>query len=135
MDRFAVVTARMPQYVQQERFDAGSMEVHLFDTKDDATEWAILNPNYITEVVPVTTHEQEPDPDRFGSDDEVDVTVRPTSSCSCGYEVVWVNGAWEHDAAPSFWGDDHDANADAPDVEDPARKYWDIEDGVRDDGE
>jgi hypothetical protein len=49
----AVVTARVPQYETIERFDAGSMEVRLFDTQDEATEWAIQNPNYITEVVPV----------------------------------------------------------------------------------
>lgn len=58
---------------------------------------------------------------------------RPTSSCGCGYEVVWVNGHWEHDAPPSFWGDDHDAHADEPDEDDPARVYWDIEDGIVED--
>ena len=124
----AVVTANMPQYENIERFDMGSMQVRLFEDQDAATEWAILNPHYITEVVPITKDEPE-------DDGEVDVTVRPTSSCSCGYELIWVEGQWEHDAARALWGDDHDANAPEPDVEDPARKYWDIEDGVRDDDE
>ncbi len=51
----AVVTARMPQYVEQERFDSGSMEVRLFATQDEAQEWAVRNPAYICEVVEVTT--------------------------------------------------------------------------------
>ena len=52
---YAVVTARMPQYVEQERFDSGSMEVRLFSTEDEAVEWAVRNPAYICEVVEVTT--------------------------------------------------------------------------------
>jgi hypothetical protein len=52
--------------------------------------------------------------------------------CGCGYEIVWTGDGWQHDAAPFFWGDDHDPDAPEPDPNDPARKYWDAEDGVLD---
>lgn len=61
-------------------------------------------------------------------EDHDDVTIRPTDHCGCGYPVVWVNGHWEHDAAPYLWGDDHEA--DAPEPTGGAREYWDVEDGV-----
>jgi len=57
-----------------------------------------------------------------------DATVRPTADCGCGYTLVWVEGQWQHDAAPSLWGDDHDP--DAPEPTGAAREYWDREDGV-----
>jgi hypothetical protein len=54
-------------------------------------------------------------------------TPRPTASCGCGYDLVWINGAWEHDAAPSLWGGDHDPDAPKPEDEE-ARKFWDHHD-------
>ena len=53
-------------------------------------------------------------------------TPRPTASCGCGYDLVWVNGQWEHDAAPSLWGGDHDP--DAPEPVDLDRVFWDEQD-------
>ena len=41
-------------------------------------------------------------------------TPRPTASCGCGYDLVWINGQWEHDAAPSLWGGDHEPDAPEP---------------------
>lgn len=55
-------------------------------------------------------------------------TERPTATCGCGFQLVWVEGRWEHDAAPSLWGNDHPA--EAPEPTGPARDYWDAEDGV-----
>ena len=46
-------------------------------------------------------------------------------------DVVWTPEGWQHDAAPYVWGDDHDVDTPDPDPDNPARKYWDIEDGVR----
>lgn len=48
---YAVVTARMPQYAFE---IVEQVEVRLFDNKDDALEWAIENPHFVTEVVEVT---------------------------------------------------------------------------------
>jgi hypothetical protein len=48
---------------------------------------------------------------------------RPTDSCGCGHEIVWVGGHWEHNVAPYIWGDDHDIDTPAPEGE--ARKEWD----------
>lgn len=59
-----------------------------------------------------------------------DVDYRPTTSCGCGYELVWVCGYWQHNASPELWGDDHDANEPAPTG--AARERWDQEDGVVD---
>src|SRR3954470_4884949 len=59
-----------------------------------------------------------------------DTTDRPRETCGCGYELVWVDGEWQHDAAPYLWGDDHDANAPEPPLTDPERRYWDDEDYV-----
>jgi len=56
------------------------------------------------------------------------IPERPYGVCGCGYPIVWVCGHWEHDAAPSLWGDDHD-----PDDMEPVgldRDYWDEQDGV-----
>lgn len=53
---------------------------------------------------------------------------RPRDSCGCGYEIVWVAGGWEHDAAPSLWGNDHEI--DTPEPETEARRHWDEEDGI-----
>jgi hypothetical protein len=60
------------------------------------------------------------------------VPDRIRSSCGCGHEIVWTGDGWQHDVAPYFWGDDHDIDEPEPDPEHPARRYWDIEDGVRD---
>lgn len=57
-----------------------------------------------------------------------DCPSRPRQLCGCGYEVVWVRGDWEHDAAPGLWGEDHDIDAAAPDGQ--IRGHWDSEDGV-----
>jgi hypothetical protein len=38
----------------------------------------------------------------------------PTATCGCGYDLIWIDGHWEHDAAPSLWGDDHEPDAPAP---------------------
>lgn len=67
-------------------------------------------------------HEQQPDGNP--------ASERPRTDC-CGYDLVWVCGHWEHDAAPSLWGDDHDADAPPPEDEE-ARRYWDEQDGVID---
>ena len=48
---------------------------------------------------------------------------RPTDSCGCGHEVIWINGHWEHNVARSIWGGDHDIDTHAPEGE--ARKQWD----------
>ena len=40
--------------------------------------------------------------------DEVPEYVR--SACGCGHELVFTPDGWQHDAAPWFWGDDHDAD-------------------------
>jgi hypothetical protein len=44
----------------------------------------------------------------------------PRSSCGCGYDLVLTPEGWQHDAAPYFWGDDHDPDPgeidDAPPV-------------------
>lgn len=56
---------------------------------------------------------------------------RPTATCGCGFGLVWVEGEWQHDAAPALWGDDHDApsaNEEPPNPE--ARAHWDAEDGI-----
>lgn len=29
--------------------------------------------------------------------------------CGCGYPIIRTPEGWQHDAAPYFWGDDHDA--------------------------
>lgn len=50
---WSVVTARYPQYSGIETFDNGSMRVRLFATREEAVEWAMMNPEYITEVVEV----------------------------------------------------------------------------------
>lgn len=63
--------------------------------------------------------------------DATDPDVRPRSVCGCGYELVWMSGQWEHDAAPSLWGDDHDPDEPAPTG--PQREHWDRQDGVVDD--
>jgi hypothetical protein len=60
---------------------------------------------------------------------------RIRESCGCGMEIVWTGEGWQHDCAPYFHGDDHFIDNEEPDPEDPARKYWDIEDGVRDEEE
>ena len=62
------------------------------------------------------------------ANDPDDVESRPTANCGCGYPLIWIHGAWEHDAAPSLWGGDHDAHADEPLTD--ARRYWDEQDGV-----
>lgn len=59
---------------------------------------------------------------------EAEVLARPTGSCGCGFELVWVEGRWEHNAAPSLWGDDHDTDLPPPTGE--AREFWDVRDGV-----
>jgi hypothetical protein len=48
---YAVVTGKVPQDASEiiER-----VEVRLFDTRDEAIEWAAENPEYVTEVVEVT---------------------------------------------------------------------------------
>lgn len=30
------------------------------------------------------------------------------STCGCGHRLVYTPEGWQHDAAPWFWGDDHD---------------------------
>lgn len=52
MAQHAVVTADTPTGTV-DGFEAGTMKVHLFDTFDDAHTWAIENPHWITEIVPV----------------------------------------------------------------------------------
>lgn len=37
--------------------------------------------------------------------------------CGCGVEVVLTPEGWQHDAAPWFWGDDHDAWPNLPEGE------------------
>lgn len=54
--------------------------------------------------------------------------ARPRTECDCGYELVWIVGDWEHDAAPSLWGDDHDPSATP--ATGPAREFWDGQDGL-----
>lgn len=53
---------------------------------------------------------------------------RPRTDCGCGFDLVWVNGEWQHDAAPGLWGDDH--TPQEPEPTGPARTHWDSEDGV-----
>jgi hypothetical protein len=60
------------------------------------------------------------------ADGSIPSLPRPTTSCGCGYELIWVDGHWEHDAAPYLWGDDHDADEPAPDGQ--ARVDWDLYD-------
>jgi hypothetical protein len=55
---------------------------------------------------------------------------RPTDTCDCGHRLLWIGGAWEHDAAPSLWGNDHNPSADDPAPDDLARTHWDRQDGV-----
>lgn len=69
-------------------------------------------------VVNIAAHLEADDP----------VPARPTTFCGCGHEIVWVTGQWEHNVAPSIWGDDHDIDEPAP--EGPDREYWDMQDGV-----
>lgn len=57
-----------------------------------------------------------------------DEDARPETRCGCGYPLVWVEGRWEHDAAPHLWGNDH--SAEAPEPTGPAREYWDAVDGI-----
>jgi len=42
-------------------------------------------------------------PADWKSDDEKNATV-----CGCGQPLVWVDDHWEHNVAPSYWGNDHD---------------------------
>lgn len=49
----AVVTATVPRRSASQVFDADSMKVRVFATEDEAHEWAIKHPHFITEVVPV----------------------------------------------------------------------------------
>lgn len=47
------------------------------------------------------------------------------SDCGCGYELIFTEEGWQHDAAPYLWGDDHD-----PDPDDEAVKLarrWEVE--------
>lgn len=55
---------------------------------------------------------------------------RPTASCGCGYDLIWINGNWEHDAAPSLWGDDH--QPDIPAATGPAATHWNQQDHTND---
>lgn len=56
---------------------------------------------------------------------------RPRTSCGCGYDLVWVTGQWQHDAAEAFWGGDHSTDGiDEPALNDAGRIEWDVEDGV-----
>lgn len=47
----AVVTATVPRRSASQVFE--QMRVRVFDTEDAAQQWAVENPHYITEVVPV----------------------------------------------------------------------------------
>lgn len=38
---------------------------------------------------------------------------RPRTSCGCGTQIVYTGEGWQHDAAPWFWGGDHDAHPNA----------------------
>jgi hypothetical protein len=70
-------------------------------------------------------------PDDWRSDDEKAIDSRPTAICGCGHELVWIRGEWQHNVAPSIWGDDHDPDEPAPTG--PARDHWDAIDGVKED--
>lgn len=81
---------------------------------------------------PVTERQPEPlDTTTASVSDPADVSARPEDVCGCGYTLIWVEGEWQHDAAPSLWGDDHDA--DAPEPTGPAREHWDRIDFVTED--
>lgn len=43
----------------------------------------------------------------------------PTAICGCGFQLIWIDEHWEHDAAPSLWGNDHDPDAEPPKGYDP----------------
>lgn len=64
-------------------------------------------------------------------DDETDgdMNVRPRTVCGCGYQLVWTDGEWQHDAAPSLWGNDHDPDAEPP-AEGEGRWHWDEADCI-----
>lgn len=57
---------------------------------------------------------------------------RPRIPCGCGYDLVYISGDWEHDAAPSLWGDDHDPDGDFDEADPAVIRYWDIQDCVID---
>lgn len=54
---------------------------------------------------------------------------RPRTTCGCGFDIVYIGyGEWQHDAAPYFWGDDHDAQPDGPSAAaEEAAEEWDRE--------
>ena len=57
---------------------------------------------------------------------------RIRDTCGCGIEVVWTGEGWQHDCAPFFAGSgDHDIDVPEPRPDEPARAYWDCQDGVR----
>lgn len=39
-----------------------------------------------------------------------DETDPDRSTCRCGHPIALTPDGWQHDSAPYFWGDDHDAN-------------------------
>ena len=43
----------------------------------------------------------------------LDPDERPRSNCGCGFNVVYTGQGWQHDAAPWFWGNDHDVEVGA----------------------
>jgi hypothetical protein len=57
---------------------------------------------------------------------------RIRAHCGCGYEIVWTDDGWQHDAAPYLWGNDHEPDNPEPDPTDPRRLYWEREDGYTD---
>lgn len=60
-------------------------------------------------------------------------SARPTTTCGCGHELVWVGGAWEHNVAPYIWGDDHDPHPDDDNADPEGRRRWDKIDGIETD--
>ena len=83
--QWAVVTARFPQYPTIERFDAGTMAVHLFDTQDDATEWGTKHPDYICEVVPVSAVAESTDLDEVMTAEQFEAFMRPEVLVEAAY--------------------------------------------------
>lgn len=58
----------------------------------------------------------------------VDINDYVRTDCGCGIEVVYTPEGWQHDAAPYFWGDDHDAIPSDPDFDLKAEAWqfaWD----------
>lgn len=98
-----------------------------WDIMDDASGLAIAN-NVSLPAAPAIETSPEDEPQQAGTTDD-STPARPRTTCGCGYDLVWVDGEWTHDAARELWGDDHSPDPDE-EPEPQARAFWDREDRI-----